>query len=243
METNKLQSIKEMLPDYLNDKLKPDEKRMVESYLSESDELRSYLEDISYTFKIIDEIKYDHPNQRYWDNLLPSIHKRINEQSYKHKKINYWKILLPAAAVILIALLIWFTKSDRKELTDKPKIDSIIQKENQKIDVIDSELSKETITKEDKIHDREDNKINTYLKKYYSPAINQTTEDDDLVTLIQGSKLMYENGDIITDDNEYVTISAINGDELDENFIFYELDELDEDDQHKILEDLNNTNL
>jgi|GEM_PF-1242095 len=125
MDNNKIniETIKYLVPDYINGLLDSKDKQIVENAINKSDELKVFYKEMKMTFDFAGNVKYNEPSQQYWNNLLPRIHQRIEEKQEKKAARNpfalLWKILVPVAAIILIFIIYQLATSPGKQIVDK----------------------------------------------------------------------------------------------------------------------------
>lgn len=245
-EIKNIEEIKLMLPDYVMDKLNQEEKKIVDSALQSSPELRKLFEDLSDTFSFVGSVKLEEPPAQYWSTLLPRIHERIESKQrsgYFEKLIGYWKIAVPIAAVILIALVYYLVINKQTETTITKK-DEVIQNDTLAPKTKDDNIKKEIVKKND---EKETVKKNEPIKhKLPKVKFDQFTDikDNTPKNIYEARKKeeQIDNDDNTASDIEEESVFGQAAGGLDEE-TETSLNRLSEREEESLIKQLKNTNL
>jgi len=246
-----IEELMQLIPDYITGQIDENDKRMLESAMNESAELRELYNEMSGTLAFVNNIKFVEPSLQYWNALLPRIHERIEQQESKkfswNKIPNLWKMLVPIAAVVIIALVYYLVKPSGVQMT----------KDENKIENINKDTNKDKIE-----NNKEDNKLPENSKEGLVKEDEKHKSDDDARKDIKINKTDNYNlvkEETVTNDSNYKEQEPLNGDytsDIDETSVFStgegagldyktedELKELSDTEQNSLLKQLEKSNL
>lgn len=240
-----IEEIKYLIPDYITESLSENEAKLVKEAIAKYPEVNDLYNDMKSAFALTKNIKYEEPAAQYWNNLLPRIHQKIEEReaaSVRNPFALIWKILVPVAAVIILFLIyqIYFNPSDvnlnNKTLvkTDSVKHDNVKKNETPVI----KEENKQTV---DAVKNNTQLKIKIHNHKQNNSFVPKEKED----IYIQKKEDFTEPQDQDNDDFasiEYLILGAGERGTLDSD-VENDLDNLNNNEQDKLLEQLSKTNL
>lgn len=240
-----IEDIKYLIPDYITESLSEDEAKLVKEAIAKYPEVNDLYNDMKSAFALAENVNFEEPAPQYWNNLLPRIHQKIEEResaSVKNPFAVIWKILVPVAAVIILFLIyqLYFNPSDtninNKTLvkTDSVKQDNIKQNETPVI----KEDNKQTVdavknNSHTKIKIRNHNQNNSFGPKEKEEIDVQQKENE-----IEPQE--QDNDDFASID--YLILGAGERGTLDSD-VENDLDNLNNNEQDKLLEQLSKTNL
>ncbi len=72
---------REMLADYVNGILDPEDSSMIQEHVAECDSCRRELEMLEKVLSLIDDVKVEYPPASIWDKFLPDLHRRIESEA------------------------------------------------------------------------------------------------------------------------------------------------------------------
>ena len=240
-----IEEIKYLIPDYITESLSEDEAKLVKEAIAKYPDVNDLYNDMKSAFALTKNIKYEEPAPQYWNNLLPRIHQKIDEResaSARNPFTLIWKILVPVAAVIILFLIyqIYFNPSD-VNINNKTlvKTDSVIQDNVKKNETpVIKEESKQTV---EAVKNNTQPKIKIHRHKQNNSYV--PIEKEDIDVQIKENEIEpqeQDNDDFASID--YLMLGAGEKGTLDSD-VESDLDNLNNNEQDKLLEQLSKTNL
>jgi len=255
-----IEEIQFLIPDYITGSLSEHDKQLVENALNESAELKAFYSDMKGALEFVDTVKYEEPSPQYWSNLLPRIHEKIDARANRgfswEKVAALWKVAVPVAAVVLIAVVYLLVKnpseqqfSDKNVITNSENNTPKENTENKKQEITLPEKTQELANNTNHKSVQETKQVKRISKsKEKVPAndiakVNNGKNNADENPVINPDEINDNNGLASLNVDETTLFSAAGSETNIDEETQSEINNLNDSEKDKLLEELTKSNL